>query len=190
MGLHCQRKLTASPCILWGFQRFNKVADEGSLLELRLESAEFVYNRYHYQGGDSAWHESDGYGSIIGWQGPKLVRSLPAWTRSRPVYVDHPLYVFWPTRQRAKGAYPFYNGHSTAYGYRYDSLQIRVPYRMLVVTFSIPLVVLAIIHRLQGRLRMARISRQLCVQCGYDLRSSNDRCPECGARTPKSENVQ
>ena len=40
--------------------------------------------------------------------------------------------------------------------------------------------------RLQANLRIRRRKRHgLCPACGYDLRASPDRCPECGNPTPK-----
>ena len=37
----------------------------------------------------------------------------------------------------------------------------------------------------RGRERARRVKRGLCFQCGYDLRGSSVRCPECGTGFPK-----
>jgi hypothetical protein len=53
---------------------------------------------------------------------------------------------------------------------------VTVPYWSLVLLTAIPLIArAAAIAR-----RRRRIKRGLCAQCGYDLRASPDRCPECG----------
>ena len=51
-----------------------------------------------------------------------------------------------------------------------------IPYGALALVTSIPLVV-SYARRLRRRRRLARGG---CVACGYDLRATPGRCPECG----------
>ena len=51
----------------------------------------------------------------------------------------------------------------------------------LLILIGVGLCWPAITSQIRGRrCRMAA----LCPACGYDLRASPDRCPECGASTP------
>jgi hypothetical protein len=52
-----------------------------------------------------------------------------------------------------------------------------VPYWALVLLFAIAPIGMAWKRRRRGR----RHSAGLCPACGYDLRATPDRCPECGA---------
>jgi hypothetical protein len=58
------------------------------------------------------------------------------------------------------------------------------PWKMVAVPYWAPFT-LASLHPLARRLaasrRASRRRRGLCVDCGYDLRASGARCPECGA---------
>ena len=58
------------------------------------------------------------------------------------------------------------------------SLRLGVSHWLLATTFLIP--PLLRLLRLRRERRIAR--RGLCPACGYDLRASPERCPECGAR--------
>ncbi len=58
--------------------------------------------------------------------------------------------------------------------------------RTLIVPFWIPLGVIGyVVWRLRfspANLRRRRIKLGLCLTCGYDLRASKERCPECGTK--------
>jgi len=60
--------------------------------------------------------------------------------------------------------------------------ELRLPHWLL----ALPLSMIGLIW-LRGSLvrrRRKRTGNGLCVHCGYDLRASKDRCPECGTPIP------
>ncbi len=59
-------------------------------------------------------------------------------------------------------------------------LNVAIPFWMLLVASGgLPLACL--VWRRRSRLMALRREAGLCVTCGYDLRASGERCPECGA---------
>lgn len=58
-----------------------------------------------------------------------------------------------------------------------------VPWPFLFLLFAI-LPTTHLMFLLRHRRRVRRRMSGLCVHCGYDLRASKDRCPECGAAPP------
>jgi hypothetical protein len=65
--------------------------------------------------------------------------------------------------------------HWTAY-----ESAIEVPHAALALVAAI-LPALWCRRIISARRRAWRIARGLCASCGYDLRSSHERCPECGS---------
>jgi hypothetical protein len=61
-------------------------------------------------------------------------------------------------------------------------------YAVVGVTAIVPMAWLLIRLR-PGRRRARRLAAGLCVRCGYDLRASPERCPECGEASPISRST-
>lgn len=58
----------------------------------------------------------------------------------------------------------------------YHAQYLIVPIWWLLIGLSLP----PLVWLWRYRSRRDRIKRGLCLACGYDLRASTDRCPECG----------
>lgn len=67
--------------------------------------------------------------------------------------------------------------------------QSAVTYRAIVIPFWLPVMIVAAFALrscTRAWTRWRRPRRGLCVGCGYDLRASTVRCPECGLAMPAS----
>lgn len=64
---------------------------------------------------------------------------------------------------------------------------VAIPHAVLAIAFALPALValvLALKRRARERVRERRVSQGHCEACGYDLRASMGRCPECGNAAP------
>jgi hypothetical protein len=78
----------------------------------------------------------------------------------------------WATEQLKSG--PF----------RY-AIYCSISVHLVVPVFMTALVPIAWMLTWPGRRRLRRVERGLCGRCGYDLRATSERCPECGMVKPQ-----
>jgi hypothetical protein len=83
----------------------------------------------------------------------------------------------------------FHGGQWLGVGYYQSNLPtvgyVRFPL-WLIWTLTLLPILFAIRKRLTKRVR--RFSNR-CINCGYDLRSSGEKCPECGQELPRSRPI-
>jgi hypothetical protein len=66
---------------------------------------------------------------------------------------------------------------NTSYHFIARSRSVHLSWALIITIASLPALVLLLLRYRRRRL----IARGRCAECGYDLRATPDRCPECGA---------
>jgi hypothetical protein len=71
--------------------------------------------------------------------------------------------------------------YATRYwGNRPEAFVFTAPHSTTAAAFAVPPLLMVLLQILRRHRRHARAQQHLCVACGYDLRATPDRCPECG----------
>jgi len=169
--------LCVGVCVLWVRSwwvddrlSWNRIVD-GAALEYWEGSVHSMRGRMWV----STWHQK-GYWDDrharppTNWAGLHWERESPSAPRVYEPFSYHWLCGFWGSHA------PYVHQVTTLvdewYGGRMVSFPAWVP---AIVTLPLPLIGLR-----RSVVRRRRARRRLCVRCGYDLRASPERCPECG----------
>lgn len=110
------------------------------------------------------------YGPVLDWgvasrdrdDVPFVLVADPTWLAA-----DHPFRHVWPAWVQS--------GRTT------DGWQMLIIPAWCVIAATLILPVIELTRRIRA---VRRRTTGLCAKCGYDLRASKDRCPECGTPAP------
>ena len=160
----------------------------------------FLWYRSHrgsdwitYSSGNGVYHEyvtlpgQFRYTRVTGYPGAQALewKSEP-FPPLRPVFGQQPVYRTWAiVGVGFDGGSRRINSPTASPGV-YSP--VTVSYQITAVPFAVPALVAGVVGvlpwvRRRKRVRQAetRLSQGLCVTCGYDVRESKTRCPECGS---------
>jgi hypothetical protein len=93
--------------------------------------------------------------------------------------------VTFISQERSGRQWPRYEWDETWGRSSTGALHVRMPLWWLVGLFAILPIIR--IYKYPGLIRRERWRQSLCPMCGYDLRGTPDRCPECGTIPPIKE---
>jgi hypothetical protein len=83
------------------------------------------------------------------------------------------------------GEYRWYGWENFTYSREPHFLKLFVPYWMVCPLLLISAVFLSWVAQFPKRIRRwARPTSAVCANCGYDIRATPERCPECGTVVP------